>query len=52
MIRTVKAFLSAEVVISIYKNNLEILHLSGKPPAVPRQRWDIVTQISIVPLLR
>ena len=50
MIRKVKFFLSAEAVIGLHKNSkngLEILQLSGETPAAPRQRWDIMTQISV-----
>ena len=50
MKRTVSFFLPAEAVIGLHKNSknsLEILHLSWKTPAAPRQRWDIMAQISI-----
>ena len=50
MIRTVKFFLPAKAVISLHKNSkdsLEILQLSGETPAAPRQRWDIMAQISV-----
>ena len=50
MIRTVKFFLPAKTVIGLHKNSknsLEILHLSRETPAAPRQRWDIMAQISI-----
>ena len=50
MIRTVKFFLPAESVIGLHKNSknsLEILHLSRETSAAPRQRWDIMAQISV-----
>lgn len=50
MIRTVKFFLPAEAVIGLYKNSkdsLEILQFSRETPTAPRQRWNIMAQISV-----
>ena len=50
MIRTVKFFLRAESVIGFHKNSkncLEILQLSRETSAAPRQRWNIMAQISV-----